>query len=312
MNKKNLTVIAVILGLLFLGSLIWGITRNSAANVLAEENTAISAEAEQLAILRDKLQSEVDSIGVVYEAAAADNESLRGQLSEAQETAKRALYDMRKAQKSRKNDNQVAYQMRVQIEDLINTRTILENNLARLETENAELRKTNVTLRQDLSTAKTQAYEAEKQVDNLTTANTVMEKELEKMTLGAFKATAIQVDLLQRNGKTTTNASRVRRLNVSFDLTDVPEEYLGVRPIYLVLSDNQSNPVVGENPVNATITNNGAPMNLIALEGRDVNVERNQRISFTHELDGKLDQGFYRAQIFTDLGLLGAANVQLR
>jgi len=312
MNKKTLTIVAVILGLLFLGSLIWGVTRNSAANELTVENAEISAEAEQLAILRDKLEAEVDSIGTVYEAAAADNEELRGQLSEAQETAKRALYDMRVAQKSRKNDNQVAYQMRLQIEDLINTRASLETNLAELKTENAELRKANVTLRQDLSTAKTAAYEAEKQVDNLTTANTVMEKELDRMTLGAFKASAIQVDLQQRNGKPTANASRVRRMNVSFDLTAVPEEYLGVRPIYLVLSDQQSNPVVSENPVNATITNNGAPMNLIALEGRDVNVEKNQRISFTHELDSKLAAGFYRAQIFTDLGLLGAANVQLR
>jgi hypothetical protein len=53
-------------------------------------------------------------------------------------------------------------------------------------------------------------------------------------------------------------------------------------------------------------------MDLIALEGRDVNVEKNQRISFTHDLDMKLQAGYYRAQIFTDLGLLGAANVNLR
>lgn len=312
MDKKNLTILAAVLGLLFLIALIWGFTRNSAASELTVQNTEMTAELDQLTLLRNKLESEVDSIGVAYETAAADNEELRGQLSEAQETAKLALYDMRKAQKSRKNDNQVAYQMRLQIEDLINTRSTLETNLADLTAENDELRKANVVLRQDLSTAKTAAYEAEKQVDNLTTMTETMEKELDKMTLGAFKASAIQVDLLQRNGKTTVDASRVKRLNISFDLTEVPEEFLGVRPIYLVMSDQQSNPVTSENPVRATIMNNGAEMNLIALEGRDVNVEKNQRISFTHELDTKLAKGFYRAQIFTDLGLLGAANVQLK
>lgn len=314
MNKKTLTVVAIILGLLFLGSLIWGISRNNAAGELQVEKETISAEAEQLAILRDKLQIEVDSIGAAFETAAADNEELRGQLSEAQETAKRALYDMRVAQKSRKNDNDVAYQMRLQIEDLINTRATLERNLAELKTENQELRKTNVTLRADLSTAKTANYQLEKTADNLQTMTKSMEAEIEKMTLGAFKASAFQVDLFRGNKgtKLTSDASRVKRLNVSFDLTDVPDEYLGVRPIYFVLTDQSGTPVTSENPVRAKAIVNGAPMDLIALEGRDVNVEKNQRLSFTHELDVKLNAGFYRAQIFTDLGLLGAANVQLR
>jgi hypothetical protein len=57
---------------------------------------------------------------------------------------------------------------------------------------------------------------------------------------------------------------------------------------------------------------NGAKMDVIAMEGRDVNVEKNQRISFNHELSGKLAAGFYRVQILTDLGLLGATNIQLR
>ncbi len=314
MNKKTLTAIAIILGLLLLGSLYWGYTRNNAAEELQVENETISAEATQLALLRDKLRLEVDSIGVAFETAAADNEELRGQLTEAQEQAKRALYSMRQAQKSRKNDNEVAYQMRVQIEDLINTRATLERNLAELETENAELRKTNVVLRQDLSTAKTEAYEMEKKATNLETMTKSMEAEIEKMTLGAFKASAFQVDLFRGNKgtKLTSNASRVKRINVSFDLTNVPDEYLGVRPIYFVLTDQSGTPVTSENPVTATAIVNGAPMNLIALEGRDVNVEKNQRLSFTHELTVKLAAGFYRAQIFTDLGLLGAANVQLR
>lgn len=313
MNNRSLTILAAILGLLFLVALFWGISRNSAAGDLQTQNTEFSAEVDQLSLLRDRLEAQVDSIGTVYESAAADNEALRGQLTEAQETAKRALYDMRQAQKSRKNDNAVAYQMRLQIEDLIKTRASLETNLAELTAENQELRRTNVTLRQDLSDAKTANYNLEKKADNLETMTKSMEAEIEKMTLGAFKATAIQVDLFKGKGdKVTADASRIRRLNVSFDLTDVPNEYLGVRPIYLVLTDQSGTPVVSVNPVRAKVVVNGAAMDLIALEGRDVNVEKNQRISFTHELDQKLAGGFYRAQIFTDLGMLGAANVQLR
>lgn len=314
MNKRTLTIIAILLGILFLASLFWGISRNGAVQELEEENTIVSAEASQLKILRDRLQSQVDSIGVAYETAAADNEELKGQLSEAQEQARRALYSMQQAQKKSKNDTDVAYQMRLQIEDLIKTRALLETNLAKLEEENSVLRKENVVLRNQVNDVKTQAYEAQKQVDNLTTMQESMEKELEVLTLGNFKATAMEVGTFRGrdNDKLTNKAKRVDRVTVSFDLTNVPQEYLGVRPIYFVLTDQSGTPVTSENPVRAKAIVNGAEMDLIALEGRDVNIERTQRLKFVHDLSVKLDPGFYRAQIFTDLGLLGATNVQLR
>lgn len=314
MNKKTLTAIAIILALLFIGSLIWGFNRNSAATELAEEKVEMTGELSQLELLRNNLQAQVDSISIVYESAAADNASLKGELAEAQKLAQAALYDMRKAQKSRQNDNDVAYQMRLQIEDLVSARANLERNLAELETENKSLRQENVGLRQNLSTAKTENYELAKKSDALEQTTRRMETEINAITLGAFKASAMQVDLYRGNSgtKTTTDASRVKRMAVSFDLTAVPSKYLGVRPIYLVMTDESGTPVISENPVRAKAMVNGAEMNVIALEGRDVNVEKNQRISFTHEMSTKLQKGFYRVQILTDLGLLGATNVQLR
>jgi regulator of replication initiation timing len=309
MNKRTLTIIAALLALLFLGTLIWGVTTKSR---LEESYTAKDAEAEQLALLRDKLQASVDSLDRAYAEATEENEALRGEASAARETAERALYDMRKAQRARKNDNDVAYQMRLQIEDLMNVRRMLETSILELTAENKDLRVRNVELRRDLSSAKTEAYEAGKEVASLSRMTETMEEDIRRMTLGAFRASAMQVDLLRKNGTATANANRARRIEVSFDLTDVPSEYLGVRPIFLVLTDESATPVISDNPVRATVTVNGAEKPLIALEGRDVNIERNQRISFTHELDDKLDEGFYRAEIYTDVGMLGSAKVQLR
>lgn len=309
MNKRTLTIIAILLALLFVGTLIWGVTTKSR---LEANYTEKSGEASELAVLRDRLLQSVDSLENEFATVSGENEQLQGELADAQETTERALYDMRQAQKSRKNDNDVAYQMRLQIEDLMNVRTMLETSIVELTAENEDLRKRNVALRQDLSSAKTEAYEATKQVDNLSRMNESMEADINRMTLGAFRATAIQVDLMRKNGSNTANASRARRISVSFDLTDVPRQYLGVRPIYLVLTDASATPVISENPVRATSIVNGAEKPLIALEGRDVNIERNQRISFTHELSDKLAEGFYRAEIYTDVGLLGTAKVQLR
>lgn len=309
MNKRTLTIIAVLLALLFIGTLIWGF---STKNELEANYAEKTEEAEQLALLRDKLQTSVDSLETQFTAARSENQRLEGELTEAQRTAQAALTDMRTAQAARNNARDVAYDMRLQIEDLINVRTMLETSIQELEAENEKLRKDNVELRRDLSTAKTQAYNATKEAENLNRLTESMEADINRMSLGAFRASAIQVDLLQRNGRPTANASRGRRLQVSFDLTEVPEKYLGVRPIYLVLTDEKATPVRGDNPVMATSIVNGAEKNLLALEGRDVNVERNQRISFTHELDDKLDDGFYRAEIYTDVGMLGSAKVQLR
>ena len=314
MNKKTLTILAIILGLLFLGTLFWGISRNSAATELASTNTTMSGEMDQLKFLRTRLEAQVDSISQEYEAAAATNIELKGELAEAQKTAQAALYSMRRAQKKSENDTDVAYQMRLQIEDLINARAMIETNLAELQAENQTLRKENVVLRQNLSEAKTENYQLSRTAKNLENMNRSMESEIEALSLGALKATAMQVDLLKgsRGNKVTANASRARRLNVSFDLTDVPEKYLGVRPIYLVMTDQAGTPVMSENPVRAKAVVNGSKMDIVALEGRDVNIERNQRLSFTHELDDKLEAGIYRAQIFTDVGFLGATNVNLR
>ena len=309
MNKRTLTIIAILLALLFAGALIWGFTTK---NRLEANYSEKSEEADQLAVLRDNLMQSVDSLETAFSEVSDENAELQGQLTEAQETAKRALYDMRQAQRSRENDNNVAYQMRLQIEDLINVRTMLETSIAELEEENQNLRESNVTLRRDLSTAKTQVYEVTKEAESLSRMNASMEADLERMTLGAFRASAMQVDLLRKNGSATANASRARRIAVSFDLTDVPENYLGVRPIFLVLTDESATPVISENPVQAKVIVNGAEKDIIALEGRDVNVERNQRLTFTHELDDKLEEGFYRAEIYTDVGLLGSAKVQLR
>jgi uncharacterized protein YneF (UPF0154 family) len=48
MNKKTLTIIAIILALLFLFTLGWGISRNSAAGELQEANVEINQEVDQL------------------------------------------------------------------------------------------------------------------------------------------------------------------------------------------------------------------------------------------------------------------------
>jgi hypothetical protein len=99
---------------------------------------------------------------------------------------------------------------------------------------------------------------------------------------------------------------------VSFDLTNVPEEYQGIRPIYLVLTDDKSTPIQVENAKPVKIVINQQEIDLFVAKSREVSLASNQRINFSYELEDKLKPGYYRASVYTDVGLLGASNFRLR
>jgi S-adenosylmethionine synthetase len=99
---------------------------------------------------------------------------------------------------------------------------------------------------------------------------------------------------------------------VSFDLVNVPDEFQGVRPVYLVITDDKGTPIRIANPINAQVQINGAAMDIQAVSTREENIAENQRLSFNHDLEEKLRSGYYRVAVYTDVGLLGASSFRLR
>jgi hypothetical protein len=53
-------------------------------------------------------------------------------------------------------------------------------------------------------------------------------------------------------------------------------------------------------------------MDIIAVKAKDVDIAENQRLSFVYDLEEKLDPGFYRVSIFTEIGMLGSSSIRLR
>jgi len=139
-----------------------------------------------------------------------------------------------------------------------------------------------------------------------------MQGEIENLTLANFKASAFQVVLEKKNKKATAKSRRARRLKASFDLTEVPAKYQGVRPIYLVITDETSSPIKLDNPIKAQVMVNDQATDIIAAEQKEISIEANQRISFTHDLSSKLKKGYYRVIAYTDIGILGTSNFRLR
>jgi chromosome segregation ATPase len=301
-NNKGLIALAVVLGLALIGALIWGFNRQSQAETLASEKEELTTEYEQMTQLRDDLASQVDSLSVAYEDLATENTNLSGSLANTQgelQNAQNALARAKRNSAAEIND------LRAQIQELIEARSGLESSLVRLQTENDSLRTRTGVLEVDLDQARNEN-------ETLAQMNEAMQGEVNRLTLANFKATAFNVELQQRNEKVTARSGRARRIVVNFDLASVPEKYQGVRPIYLVVTDANGNAINPTAATKATATVNGQTMELLAQEIKEVNIEESQRLSFTHELDEKLDDGFYRVSVFTDIGLLGASNFSLR
>jgi hypothetical protein len=53
-------------------------------------------------------------------------------------------------------------------------------------------------------------------------------------------------------------------------------------------------------------------MDILAVRGKDVNLTANQRLSFNYDLEDKLNGGFYRVSVYTDIGLLGTSSFRLQ
>lgn len=301
-GRQGLIILAVVLGILLIGAGIWGFRLNSDKKELLSEKEQLSMELDGLNELKDKLENDIDSLQVAFDGLAAENESLEGSLTEAREEIANKIQALKAAKRSSASE---INNLRAEIEALIDTKTALESNINALQAENDSLRTVTGTLERDLG----QAQQENRQLNNL---NTMIQDEVKRLTLANFKASAFQVELEKKNSKATAKSGRARRIKTTFDLTNVPEKYQGVRPLYLVITDEKATPIDLEKPIEARVTVNGQPTDIIAAEAKEINIEANQRVTFTHDLAEKLKAGYYRASVFTDIGLLGATSFRLQ
>lgn len=302
MKGRVVIIVAAILALLLLVAGWWGWQQSKQKQQFQQERDELSQELSSLNELKNELQLEVDSLESAYVALAEENESLQGSLTETQSQLASQQAATRAA---RNNAAAEVNNLKAEIQALLEDKSMLESSIFVLKSENDSLRMLAGNLERDLSIAR----DENAALNNL---NQAIQDELQRLTLANFKATAFQVELERRSSKATARSGRARRIRVSFDLTNVPEEYQGVRPLYLTITDEKATPILTANPLRTTVVVNGQQMNIEAVEAKEVNITASQRLTFTHELDEKLSAGYYRASVYTDIGLLGAASFRLQ
>lgn len=302
MKGKGIVIVAAILALLLLLAGWWGLGQKKERMALADENVALTSSLNDLQQLKDDLSQEVDSLRMAYVSLAEENTALQGSLAEVESRLAKRDADLRAAKKQGASE---VNNLRAEIQELLAFKAELEETIYAIKSENDSLRNVTGQLEADLSTVR---------ADNeaLNRMNNTIQDELKRLTLANFKATAFQVEAERKSSKATAKSGRTRRIRVTFDLANVPSEYQGTRPLYLVITNESGVPITTESPIQAQSVVGGQRMDLIAQEAKEVNVAESQRLTFTHELSDKLPSGFYRASVYTDIGLLGAASFRLQ
>ncbi len=301
-SRQGLTIIIVILLLLLMGAAYWGFTNNQDKKALTGQNEQLQQQMGDLTALKDNLQTEVDSLENAYASLAEENESLQGSVDDAQKKIAEKQWVIRKMKKQTAAANN---SLQVQIQELLGVKAELEASINNLQVENDSLYKVTGQLTADLAQSKTEN-------EALTNLNKTIQGELKRLTLANFKASAFRVEVEKRRPKATAKARRAKRLQVSFDLTGVVAKYQGVRPVYLVVTDDKGTPIKVENPIMAKVNVNNSMMDIQAVKEQDVNIGENQRLSFSYDLENRLKSGYYRVAVYTDIGLLGAASFRLQ
>ena len=301
-QRKGLIIAVAVLAVLLIAAAIWAFSEKSQKEELQSEKVELEGTVDELEILREDLITEVDSLQGEYSMLAETNGELQGDLAQAQETIAQkeaALRNIKARNASEINS------LRAEIKQLMALKDDLQGNIQDLQTENDSLRTAMGVLASDLDASK-------EEVEQLNNIRQTIEEENDRLTLENFKASAFQVEFEKGNDKVTSKAKKVRTVRTSFDLTGVPEEYQGTRTLYLTITDGQGNPIEATNPISAKTVVNNQEMDIIAVKAKDVDITKDQRLSFAYDLEEKLDPGYYRVAIYTDIGLLGASSMRLR
>lgn len=303
----GLLLLAALLGLAYCNNLAttkYTEVESRVANLTAK-NTTLTSEIAGVQNLKADLENQVRALESKYSDLANENESLKGSVKDAKsEIYKRRNVITQLTEDMQAKDGEMA-SLRSQISSLMGVKSQLESEITSLKAENTNLKQENQKLTADLKVTREEKAE-------LTRLNATIQDEVANLTLDNFKANGFTVEVEKKNTRATAKSRRAKGVKVSFDLVGVPEKYQGLRDLYLVITDESGVPIMKTNPIATTVKLNGQTTDIMAVSKQSVDITANQRLNFLHDLEEKLKKGFYRASVYTDIGLLGSSSFRLR
>ncbi len=301
-NSRTYSIVVTVLLVLaaILGFVFWQKSKG-----YQEEKEKEQTERQNLETEKVNIERELDSLANAYAVARTENENLQGRLTSTAELIAQKENTIRQIKQTSAKDIQG---LKDQVAALQKTKIEYETIISTLRSENEQLRNENERLTGENEELKGTNTALSGQVQDLAKQ---LEEQIRKTQSATFKATSFRVTTSRKTDKLTTKARRTREIDVSFDLADVPEPFLGPQKLYMSITDEKGNPIVSDNPVKATVYAPTGPVEIIAQQVKAAVLENTQRMSFHYKFDERLKSGNYVVAIYCDKGLLGASSFRL-
>lgn len=267
---------------------------------LNTEKTRLMASIDSLQNLYSDMSTEADTLTAGIRKANATIE----QKNEEYEALRKKLGKSNRETETLRNEVTQLQQAKAEYESLVNG---MRNEIERLNRDNDALSQKTIEL-----AGENEGLRFE--IDEMKMLVRGMEAELDQRRIDGVKATNFRVEVLKSGDKPTGSNNRARAVVMDFDLNNIPQQLQGETQVYFVIKDGKTGvPIKSDNPIKATIKpKNGQTYSIIAQESKSVTLNENQRLEFRHELQTKLEKGYYRATAYSDLGLIGAVSFRLR
>ena len=302
-NGNSWKTASIILGVLFLGAVIFGGMFYS--KYKATENKATDLGT-QLDSTRTKLQGELAVLNTNY----SDQISLNDTLSVELQTKINEVNDLQvridKARKALKSSEANNAEIKARLAQMEELKVALERDILGLKEENQSLASSNQELNTELSSSKDEVNTLNSKVMSLTSANEKLTGRLKTVAPAGFRADNFTVTSATKKDKLTTKGKKIDEITVTFDLNNIPDEFQGSREIYLVLTEFNGNPVSSVPGKEVNLKFGNEPVHVRAADIEKANLKARQSMSMSFEPTDNLNPGTYNVMVYADNGYLGS------
>ena len=294
---------SIILGVLFLGAIIFGATFYS--KYKATENKATDLGT-QLDSTRTELQGQLAALNLNYTDQIALNDTLSVELQQKVAEVNDLQLRIDKARKALKSSEANNAQIKARLAQMEELKVALERDILGLKEENASLAASNQELNTELSSTKDEVNTLNSKVMALTQANEKLTGRLRAVAPAGFRADNFTVTSATKKDKITTKGKKIDEITVTFDLNNIPEEYQGNRELYLVLTEFNGNPVASVPGKEVSLKFGNEPVHLRAADIEKTSLKARQSMSMSFEPTDNLNPGTYNVMVYADSGYLGS------
>jgi hypothetical protein len=302
-SEQTWKVTSIILGILFIGALIFGVTFYSKYKATDSKAADLGT---QLDSTRTELEGQLAALNLNYTDQISLNDTLSVELQEKIAEVNDLQVRIAKARKALKSSEANNAEIKARLAQMEELKQALERDILGLKEENASLAASNQELNTELTSTKDEVSTLNSKVMALTAANEKLTGRLKTIAPAGFRADNFTVTSATKKDKLTTKGKKIDAITVTFDLNNIPEEYQGNRELYLVLTEFNGNPVSSVPGQEVSLKFGNEPVQLRAADIEKTSLKARQSMSMSFEPTDNLNPGTYNVMVYADSGYLGS------